>query len=889
MAPTKHLKPQELTLSNGIPVVLQHYEAPVAATYWWVNTGSADEAPSEAGFAHFLEHMLFKDAAAKESGRASTGRMARAIESLGGDINAYTSFEQTVYHVTSAAHHWEEVVDAFGTMAAPQKFLRSDFEREREVILEELRKNNDSPSRQLFQALFSATYKKHPYGKPVIGYPRTLKAAKVATLEAFYRRAYDPSRMGLILVGPLEDGTGKRVKGLMKLLEKRFGSRILAPRLKRKGLFARAAEPALRTRLESRVVPFDVKAPTIAISFRTPDLRHEDVPALDLMSGILGMGELGRLYQRLFYETSLVTNASGGLYIPREPGMLYFQAEMKDTSVLENVAFEMFKELARLRDEGPTDEELSRVLISAESEKLYASQTADGLAGRLGFLKYTMGDLDFDEQYLEELRAVDRKRVQQVASKYFDHRRMSLVVMVPKEEKEISIRSIVDRADEIFTGPEEPKEKVRVPSRAVGLVRGPEFINRASGIQLVFHERPHSHASAIYATALGGLRLELAQPISGPGTDHGSSHMMSMTWTKGTRTKNAKEIAAEIEGRAAGMDGSSGRNTVGLHLTGLARDWRSLSSIFSEVLVEATFPENEVSHSRRVVEDSIRSIRDHSAQLCSQLFLETLFENHPYGRPTLGTLESIQLIDSFKLRSFHSAWIRPERLVLSVVGAVKRVEAERWIEELEQRMGCGSASQPHASMVRLDDEPPLKAPRWVEKRLGREQTHIIVGGLGTRIGDEDRYAIRLLQNLLGGQSGRLFIELREKKSLAYTVAPIHMEGVERGYIGTYIACSPSKEKEALNGIRQVLERLAAKGPTTAEMQRSREYYLGHRAMELQSDYSLASYYALNAVYGLPYLPEEAIVRKIRSVTARDIQKVCRKYLVEPHQVTSIVG
>ena len=107
-------KPEQLLLSNGIPVILQHSDGPVAATYWWVSTGSADEAPKEAGFAHFLEHMLFKDAAAKETGRASTGQMARAIESLGGDINAYTSFDQTVYHVTCAAHHWEQVIDAFG-------------------------------------------------------------------------------------------------------------------------------------------------------------------------------------------------------------------------------------------------------------------------------------------------------------------------------------------------------------------------------------------------------------------------------------------------------------------------------------------------------------------------------------------------------------------------------------------------------------------------------------------------------------------------------------------------------------------------------------------------------------------------------------------------------
>ena len=97
--------PEQVLLSNGIPVIFQHSDGPVAANYWWVQTGSADESAQEAGYAHFLEHMLFKDAEAKETGKTSTGQTARIIESLGGDINAYTSFDQTVYHVTCAAQH----------------------------------------------------------------------------------------------------------------------------------------------------------------------------------------------------------------------------------------------------------------------------------------------------------------------------------------------------------------------------------------------------------------------------------------------------------------------------------------------------------------------------------------------------------------------------------------------------------------------------------------------------------------------------------------------------------------------------------------------------------------------------------------------------------------
>jgi zinc protease len=164
-----------------------------------------------------------------------------------------------------------------------------------------------------------------------------------------------------------------------------------------------------------------------------------------------------------------------------------------------------------------------------------------------------------------------------------------------------------------------------------------------------------------------------------------------------------------------------------------------------------------------------------------------------------------------------------------------------------------------------------------------------VGGLGTTITGDDRHALRILQTILGGQSGRLFIELREKKSLAYTVAPTSLEGLERGYVGTYIACAPAKREEAIAGIKTVLETLALKGPSSAEMSRAKEFFLGRRAMDMQGDSSLAAHYGIEALYHIPHLTEEELIKKVRSITPREVQRVCSKYFIDPPMVTSIVG
>jgi len=588
------------------------------------------------------------------------------------------------------------------------------------------------------------------------------------------------------------------------------------------------------------------------------------------------MGELSRLYQSLFCEASLVTDISAGLYIPKDSGLFCIQAEMDCLEKVRPVLQAVLEQCKRIQVEGPTDEELRRVLVHAESERLYTTQTCDGIASRLGFLRFVLGDLNFDETYLHELRCVDAQKIQEVASNYLVAERMTGVVLLPRSQSlEVSELQAWSKK---FLSRAPVSSGIKKTSSKKNQEEG-ECFSLSSGVQVCFYPRPSSHVFSIHASVLGGLRLEEASEAH-----WGSSQVLALTWTKGTSTQTAKQIASCVEGRAASMEGFAGRNSLGLQMTGLARDWRDLSRTFGEVLWDPQFPGIEIDHSKRIVEDAIRGVEDHSAQLCSKLFLETLFEHHPYGKMMHGSLESIQKVDASRLLQLHRKWIRPERLVISISGPVRWSHLDSWLSALDRHLTPSSEA-----WLEVKAEPLLKAPRWVERSLGREQCHILVGGLGTSIQSQERYVLRILQTLLGGQSGRLFIELREKKSLAYTVAPVSFEGLERGYVGTYLACAPQKKEEALRGMREVLETLGQKGPSQREMARAREFLMGRRAMDLQSDSSLASHYGLETLYGLERFTEKQVRQKIEQVTAKQVQAFCQKYWVSPPQVTSIVG
>lgn len=861
----------EKRLSSGIPVLFADLPGHAAALYWWVSVGSEKEGKGEEGFAHFLEHMLFKDAAAKETGAESTGELARIIEGLGGDINAYTSLERTVYHVTCSEKHFETVVDAFARMATPTAFLKSDFEREREVILEEYRRGEDNPGRALYESVFERVFGPHPYGRPVIGFPKTLKAAKVGQLEAFYRREYRPSQMGFVVVGPMD---AARVQKIERSLERAVGAKVWKQPSKQAAspLIVRAPklnpDPVFKT--------FDVKSPSMVLAFPAPGFLDADTVGIELLVGALGQGDLSRLYQGLFLERGLVTDVGAGVFNTRDHGMAYVHASTESSEKLREVLKGIDETIERLSVDGVTEAEHERWIVNAESEKAYAVQTVDGWASRLGFMRFVAQDLDFDRKSLQMLKGIDPGQMGGLAQRIFGAER-AWVNLLPKSENlaDLKVKLGAHPTQMSLALPGSSDQKVA--AKAGRTHEKPVLHRLGSGLRVVFQARPASAVFSMHLSCLGGVRLESLP---------GSSHLLGELWDKGTDSLTHHQLLKEFEGRAASLGGFSGRNSVGLEVTGLVKDFAALSTVIASVVSQPSLPDKELLDVKRVTFDHLKSLEDHSGQLCSKLFLEALYERHPYGRYALGTAESVQACQRKDLEALFKKWVRPERMVISVSGGLSEGEILAWVENLDAELARRSSRSDGKEGPALRDEA-LAGPRWVERRMGREQTHCIVGTLGTTLADPDRFALRILNNVLGGMGGRLFVELREKRSLAYSVHGNLMEGLERGYYSIYIASAPAKAEEAKTGIRRVLEAIAKRPPTQAEVKRAQEYSLGRRAMDLQSDASIAAHSGLQVLYRNAVTDEDEI-RSLQRVTPRQVQQAAERIAAQPW-VTAEVG
>ena len=837
----------EKTLPNGFELVVRPTNAPVAALQVWVDVGSIDEKPLEAGYCHFLEHMLFKG-----TGKRTTAEIAGSIEGAGGEMNAFTSFEYTVYHITLSNQRWELANDILADMVLGSTFEPGEFNPEKAVILEEISRGEDSPDRQLYRGAYKMLYGNGGYGKPVIGYPTTVKACSASGLKQFWRKWYVPSLMTLVVCGDVDPAAIEQ--RVMKTWGKARG-KSLRPRRRELGFDQRVVMPKALT--ASR--PFPVNAIRWVGSLPGCTLRDDVLAALDVSSMVLGQGESSRLHKRLFREEQLVTSVGAGVWAPAGTGMYSFDVE---TPIEKAGSFRksLWDEVQKYCDEGPTESEIERAKVAIESERVYGAQSMDGLSNRLGFLKTTLGNARFDLEYMVQARELTTEDVRDASRQFLNLESIREFALLPKSYE-----------PKTFWGTTSPV--TRSKARVTRTVVEREQVSLPNGIELVLFPRQDVPIVSIQACAFGGLRLEA------PGKS-GIGNLLADTWEKGPQGWTANKFSEFLDAHGARIDAFSGRNSLGLGCTTLTRYLDDIAPLYAETLCNPALLAEEFSHAQTVALEDIRTLEDDLGRLVGRLFCENLFEGHPYAQAIIGSKDSVSKLTAANLSTHYNSLVRGAPLVIAASGKFNTARMISLFEKIKR---------PGITPVALADLPanPLKAPRIVEVKKNREQSHIIIGYQGTRVTDRERYDLKMLLTVLGGQSGRLFTELRDKQGLCYTVAPISFEGIEPGYVGVYMGCDPLKRTQAVVGIQKELEKIASKPVSASELKRAKEFILGRHHMEMQLNSAIANSSAFSTLYGLGFDEHLKLGDNLKRVTAVTLQRLASK-IFHSSSVTSLV-
>jgi zinc protease len=855
------------TLPNGLTLLVEeNHAAPVVAIQVWVRVGSADERSDEAGIAHLHEHMLFKGTA-----RRGPGEIARSIEAAGGEINAWTSFDQTVYHVVLASRFFATGLDVLADAVTSAAFDADELSREIEVVCEEIKRTQDSPTRKLSRELFATAFARHPYGKPVIGTEESVRSFTREGILRFYRRWYAPENTLVVVVGDVNEAETRALsEKLFVWPEHKFEPappRILEPRHER---------PLAKLKREP------LKEGYLSIAWPSPPLVHDDVAALDALAIVLGHGDASRLHRALKRDRLLCTEVQASCYTPVDPGLTIVGLTLQPQTAREAVR-EALAQVYRVRDEEVSGEELSTACRLLESDAVYQRETVQGQARKLGFYQSSAGGLEFEQRYLTQVAQLTPAKLREAASLWIEPRAAVLAALLPEggptedelqhllEEAALTPRRKLPRTDQT----PEKRQPVRFSSQKESAPLLREELP-GGGVLLVKEERAVPLV-AMRAAWPGGLRAEDA-------SNTGVNMLLSRLVSKGTKSRGAEKLTREMEQMGGSLGGNSGRNSFGLRAEFLSRHLREGFDIFAEAVAEPAFDPEEVQRERTLQIDELRAREDNPAGVSFLLFSETLYKKHPYRFDTLGTEEAISRLDPGALAAYRQRFYPPGAATLAVVGDVDAAEVRELVRE---KLAPRAASK----MPQLSPPPEdsIESPRAAVRTLDKAQAHLVVGFPGVRLKDVERWSLEMLSTILSGQGGRLFVELRDKRSLAYSVTSFSMEGVDPGYFAVYIGCGPNKTQEALDGIRAELDRCRNQLPTAAEMDRARTHLVGTHAISLQRNSARAALYAFDECYGLGPQGSRWYPERISAVTAQDVLQVAQRVLLPSREVSSLVA
>jgi zinc protease len=411
------------TLPNGLEVYsVEDHSSPTVAVQVWYHVGSKDDPPGRSGFAHLFEHMMFKG-----NEHLSPDAFEQLTENIGGENNAYTAEDVTVYHEVVPSNYLNPILWAEAERMSSLALNEENFKSERDVVKEEYRQRIDAnPFGDFYLDSIKNSYAVHPYKRPGIGSMANLDASKLPEVRTFHSTFYRPDNATLIVVGDF------RPDELQGWVEKYFGA-VKKPETKIPRVTVK--EPPRKE--DKRIVEYSAKAPlpAVAISYLAPSLRSEDAPALQLADEILAGGESSRLYQALVYREQVAQRVSFDADLNEDLGLLTTRMILATGKTPAEAESSFQKQVDDVLKNGVTEAELEKAKTRFLTGKLLERETNNGRASALGEAAVLYGDPNRVNTDLAKLQAVTAEQIKTVLNRYLAGPKKVTIEYLPESMK----------------------------------------------------------------------------------------------------------------------------------------------------------------------------------------------------------------------------------------------------------------------------------------------------------------------------------------------------------------------------------------------------------------------------------------------------------------------
>ena len=814
-------------LDNGMRVVIAPDNGPnVAAVYVWINVGSCDEPTGFEGAAHFIEHLVFKG-----TERLGVGECAGKIEAMGGDLNAWTGFDETMLHATVAGASAPDALGVLAEMMRRATFDPTELERERSVVIEEIRGGEDDVGLVISEATYAAMWPGDPYGRPIIGTPKSVRGLRRDALLAFYRNHYVPANACVCVAGNFDE---EAVRARLRL---EFSGGPAAPTRARTP--RASAHPGGIHRLRRR---FDTHV--VRLAFPAPPAADAEAPTFDLLAASLGGGSSSPVVSALrampgCFDASLDYEAES------RGGVLVVEAHVAPGA--EDRALNLATEtLAAITQHGIDRSALARARTSLAAERRFRRQTVDGRAHEACFYRELFGSAAAWKDYDARVAATSDEAVNEAAAR----------VLRPDQSVTVVLGTKSAKLSPSWTAP------TRAPE-AAGVLR-----HLLPGGATVLVERDDSPIGAIRVVGMGGQLNERAARA-------GRASLWARTVGRGAGGLTADALGHAAVGLGGAIGAACGRSSQALRAEFPAESFSPGLELVILALTDPSFETEELEQARAAMLDELASRDDDPGERLHTAVWSAACPGHPWGLDPAGTRGTLARLSAPALRTLHRAWAQPANLVVAISGDI---DSEYALGRLRSAMAGlpGGSRRAAPAPLRL---PP--SPRRVTLKSGRDQAHLAVVWPGVAVSDPRAPALDVLMELLSGQSGRLFLELREEEGLAYAVGAESIESVVGGRVVASLATDPARLDEAELRLLACIARVASGTITAAELERARASVLGAAEAELQTAGARASEAAFAERYGLDGTRYRSILRRVGTVQLGEVTSLAAELFAAP--------
>ena len=822
---TRHVLPNGLTL-----LVQPSRAAPVSAVQVWVKTGSMHEdAQLGAGLSHFLEHVMFKGTP-RRAGR----EISATVQAHGGQINAYTTFDRTVYYIDLPAAHTGLALDVLADITLCSTLPVDEFVKERDVILREIAMTRDDPDNRLAESLFATAFREHPYRHPIIGHRDVFSVLTREDLITYYRSRYVPANLVVVVAGDVDPAA------VLADVEKHFGP---TPRTRLAPVFI-PAEPA---QLAPRACHLfeDVELTRAGLAWPVPGITHADAPALDLLAALLGRGDSSVLWQAVREKARLVHHIDATCWSPGGQGLFYISFAC-DPAKHASASAAIHRELARAATRGFAPAQIRKAIRQSVVDEVNTRKTMGGLAARLGVAEVVAGDLNFGEAWFQRLCHVTGAALRRVLRNYLAPTTLTAISLNPSAVRPAAAMVVTAAA----ASPDFSEEKLPNGARLL--------LQRDSRL-------PNLHLRLVCA---GG-------PLQDPSGRRGACALMATLLTRDTRRRTAAEVAHFIEEVGGSFYPFAGNNSLGFAAEVLPGDVGRALALIEAALLAPAFTRESFEIERDAQIAGLKEQEDDVVELGRKHVRQRFFGAHPLALDAHGDIPGLTALTPADIAALWRRLGVAGNVILVVAGDFDPHVLKPKLRALLAKLPTGPSALVPGSGRGSGLSLPANAGDFVEQEP-REQAVVFQAFPGPGVLDEDFYVGEVADELFSGMSSRLFERVREEKGLAYFVRATRVTGSATGMFYFYAGTAPGQENAVLAELDAEIARVAAGDIATDELLRCQTRLQAARVMGQQTNSARALQASLSVLHGLSANDWKNYDLRIAAVTVAHLRDFARR-------------